>query len=322
MKKNLRVTFLVTALSAIGYAQSPSAADLLKTIDTQGSVWSTKKSFLLEADFVAQLHKPETGHFTWKWSATDLWREETTLADFHQIAVRKGDVTSTARNLAYTPLPLREIHEVLNAPHVGADKWDVGKAKLKVHGNQECIELRSPAHADWKREICVSADTKQVSSDETSTPIEVRRREFSDYQPFLENSIPRELKLTIDGVPVLTVVVTLLEERTYTANDFVPPANSVVRRTCENMLWPKPLKTPDPVYPHAEAERRESGTSIVSITVAPDGSVSDVHLVGSSYHDMDVITQQIVKNWKFKPAMCGAEPVTADIQIQLNFRIR
>lgn len=271
---------------------------------------------------MAQIHKPETGHFTWKWSGKELWQEETTLADFHQVAVRKEDKTFTARNLAYAPLPLREIHEVFNAPHVAPDKWDIAKAKLKLRGSLECIELRNPSHGDWKREICVSADTKQVSSDETTTPTEVRRREFSDYQSFLNNSIPRKLTLTIDGVPVLTVVVTLLEERMYKTDDFVAPANSTVRRTCANMTWPKAIRTPDPVYPPSERVMHVNGTSIVSVTVLPDGSVSNVYLVGSSYHDMDAVTQQIVKTWKFKPAMCGTEPVTADIQVQVNFRMR
>jgi TonB family protein len=322
VKKILGTTLLALVLSAVGSSQTRSAADLLSDIDAQGSLWSTNRPFLLEADFVAQVHKPETGHFTWKWSAKDLWREETTLADFHQVAVRKADETFTARNLAYAPLPLREIHEVFNAPHIGADKWDVAKAKLKIHGNQECIELHNPTHSDWRREICVSADTMQVASDETITPAEVRRREFSDYQPFLNSSIPRTLKLTIDGVAVLTVVVTLLEERSFTANEFVAPANATVRRTCANMTWPKAIKTPSPIYPPSEKVMHVNGTSIVSVTVLPDGSVSEVYLVGSSYHDMDAITQQIVKTWKFKPAMCGTEPVTADIQVQVNFRTR
>ncbi len=322
MKKALRITLFIAVLPTLSYSQTTSAADLLKDIDAQGSLWSANKSFLLEADFVAQVHKPETGHFTWKWSGKELWQEETTLADFHQIAVRNEDKTFTARNLAYTPLPIREIHEVFNVPHVTSDKWDIAKAKLKVHGSQECIELRNPSHGEWKREICASADSKQVFSDETTTPVEVRRREFSDYQPFLNNNIPRKLKLIIDGVPVLTVVVTLLEERSYAANDFVPPANSTVRRTCAKMVPPKAITHPDPIYPPSERVMHVNGTSIVSVAVLPDGSVSDVYLVGSSYHDMDVITQQIVKTWKFKPAMCGTEPVTADIQVQVNFRTR
>jgi TonB family protein len=322
VKKILNIILFALVLSAAGFSQTPSAADLLKDIDAQGSLWSADKPFLLQADVATQLHTTETGHVTWKWSSKELWQEETTLADFHQITVRKGDDTYTARNLKYTPLPIREIHEVFRAPLVQPDKWKIGKVRAKEHGNQECLELRSTSSGDWKREICVSSDTRQVISDETMTSTEVRRGEFSDYQPFLSSSIPRTLKLTINEVPVLTVVVTSLEERSYAANEFAPPANSIVRRTCAKMVPPKVLKDPSPTYPSSERVRQLNGTSVISVTVLPDGSVSDVYLVGSSYHDMDEVTQQIVKTWKFKPAMCGTEAVTADIQVQVNFRMR
>jgi TonB family protein len=322
MTKTLSVILFAVTLPAVCFCQSPSAADLLKDIDAQGSAWSANHSFLLEGDFVTQLHKAETGHFTAKWAAKDLWQEETTLGDFHQIAVRKDDQTFTARNLAFTPLPVREILEVLAPRSVRPTQWNTGKAKLKQRGANECIELRNPTREEWKREICVNLGTKQVISDETNDLGGVRRKEFSDYQPFLNTSVPRTLKLIIDGIPVLTVVVTLLEEHSYTASDFVPPANAVIRRTCANMVPPKVIRAPDPTYPPSEREKRLSGTSIVSVTVLPDGSVTDVYLVGSSYHDMDVVTEQIVKTWKFKPAMCAAEPVTTDIQVQVNFRTR
>jgi TonB family protein len=322
VKKFLNIILSALVLSATGFPQTRSAADLLKGINAQGSLWSADKPFLLQADFATQLHTTETGHVTWKWSSKELWQEETTLADFHQITVRKGDNSYTARNLKYTPLPIREIHDAFRAPLVQPDKWKTGKVKAKEHGTQECLELQSTSNGDFKREICVSSDARQVISDETMTAVEVRRREFSDYQPFLSCSIPRTLKLTINAVPVLTVVVTSLEQQSYAANEFVPPANSIVRPTCANMIPPKVLKDPSPTYPYSERDRHVNGTSIVSVTVLPDGSVSDVYLVGSSYHDMDQVTQQIVKTWKFKPALCGTEAVTADIQVQVNFRMR
>jgi len=292
---------------------------LVKEINAQSSLWTAGESFLLEADFVTQLHKSETGHFTWRWSSNSQWEQETTLADFHQITVKKGDETYTARNLKFTPLPVREILEVLNAPRLQSNKWDIGRAKIKQHDAEDCLELRSSAKGDVKREICIASDSKRVVSDETSGDAEVRLRQFSDYQPFLGSSIPRMLKLTIDGVPVLTVVVTLLEKQSYPAAGFVAPANAIVRRTCANMVHPKAIKMPSPEYPTGE---RVNATSIVVLTVLPDGSVSDVYLVGSSYQGMDKVTQQIVKTWKFKPAMCDGEPVTADIYVQVNFRSR
>ena len=117
------------------------------------------------------------------------------------------------------------------------------------------------------------------------------------------------------------MVVTSLEERSYAANEFAPPANAIVRRTCANMVHPKVIKAPDPVYPPSEGEKHIGGTSIVSVTVLPDGSVTDVYLIGSSYHDMDEVTQQIVKTWKFKPALRNGTPVPVRVMVEVQFRL-
>jgi TonB family protein len=316
----LRTIVAVAFLSSASFSQTPTTVELLKAINDRDNLWSGDRSFHLEADFVTQLGGPETGHVSWKWENNDEWKQELTLKAYHQITVQKGDQLFTARNLSFTPLPVGEIRQVLTPLLVQADKWEVKKAKQ--HGSMDCIELRGTSKGDWKREVCLSADTRQVISDEIKNDFESHRYEFSDYQPFRNHLYPRTLKMIRDGNPVLTIVVTLLEDQSYAAGEFVPPQNAIVRRKCQGMILPKALKTPDPVYPSSELEKHVSGTSIVSLTVMPDGSVDDVHLIGSSSGDMDKVTQQIVRTWKFEPAMCGSEAVAADIQVQVNFRLR
>jgi protein TonB len=88
------------------------------------------------------------------------------------------------------------------------------------------------------------------------------------------------------------------------------------------MTYPEAIKQPDPAYPRSASQNRMGGTSIVALTVLPDGSVDDVQLIGRAGHDMDQVTQEIVKTWKFKPAMCGNEPVAYDISVEVAFRMR
>ena len=101
----------------------------------------------------------------------------------------------------------------------------------------------------------------------------------------------------------------------------VPPAGAIERRQCEGMKHAVPLKTPDPSYPKSASENHLLGDSTVSMSVVLDGSVDNIQLIGSSTHAMDEATLQILKTWKFKPAMCGAEPVTSDIQVVVSFRL-
>lgn len=87
------------------------------------------------------------------------------------------------------------------------------------------------------------------------------------------------------------------------------------------MKRPVPLKTPDPLYPQSARENRLMGDSAVAMTILPDGSVDNIQLVGSSTHAMDDATLQTLKGWKFKPAMCGSEAITVDIEVVVNFRL-
>jgi protein TonB len=82
------------------------------------------------------------------------------------------------------------------------------------------------------------------------------------------------------------------------------------------------VKQPDPLYPKSAIQNRVMGDTTVSMTVFVDGSVGEIQLLGSSTHSLDDATLQTLKGWKFKPAMCGAEPVVSDIQVVVNFRLR
>jgi protein TonB len=87
------------------------------------------------------------------------------------------------------------------------------------------------------------------------------------------------------------------------------------------MRHPIPVKTPDPAYPKSASQNRLMGDTTVAMTVLANGSVTDVRLVGSAARSMDDATLQTLKGWKFKPAMCGTEPVVSDIEVVVSFRL-
>lgn len=63
------------------------------------------------------------------------------------------------------------------------------------------------------------------------------------------------------------------------------------------------------------------GETTVAMTVVTDGSVTDIQIVGSAARSMDDATLQTLKSWRFKPAMCGADPVVSDIEVVVSFRL-
>jgi len=82
-----------------------------------------------------------------------------------------------------------------------------------------------------------------------------------------------------------------------------------------------PVSTPDPMYPKSASENRMGGDTIVAMTVLTDGSVTDIQLVGSAARSLDEASLNTLRKWRFKPAMCGAEPVVSDIQVVVSFRM-
>jgi protein TonB len=76
------------------------------------------------------------------------------------------------------------------------------------------------------------------------------------------------------------------------------------------------------MYPKSASQNKLMGDTSVAMTILTDGSVSDVRLIGTATRSMDDATVQTLKGWKFKPAMCGSEPVVSDIEVVVSFRLQ
>lgn len=294
---------------------------LLEEIKSASDIFSGGEPFQLDADFTVQLTTPQVGHLTWKWAAKDLWVQEFTMGGYREMDLRKGESLYIRRNISFTPLHLWELKGLLAVDSISPNHWQVKKLK-SPEGPGECMELRSLSRSGhgWKRQICIDPATKDLLSDELKSDSELRRKEFSEYQAFGTHRFPHSVKLVVDGSAVVKATVNGLQTKSFEPDVFSPPSDAIVRRECENKIPAVALKTPNPTYPSSQLRNGITGTSVVSLTILPDGSVDNVHLIGSSTHEMDAVTQQIVKTWKFKPAMCGNEAVTSDAQITVNFQ--
>jgi TonB family protein len=75
------------------------------------------------------------------------------------------------------------------------------------------------------------------------------------------------------------------------------------------------LKMPDPAFPSYPGKDQPKGSAMVSITVLANGSVGEVQLIAGGTFDLAEQTRADMKKWKFKPAMCGSEPVVSDVEV-------
>jgi TonB family protein len=325
MKKLLLTTaFLVCACDLLFGNTNPAAQQLLTASKQQASLFHDDESPLqLDVDFVAQMNVPAQGHLTLKWENKDHWWRKIVMGDFGQIEIRNGDMLYTRRNVGFTPIRIRELLSLLQFAE-DSEGLLVKKQKQRVENGVElaCLQVEQENGRGTHHDVCVNSASREILSDEWKEPPDERRREqYSDYFDFATHRCPRKLQLLVNGSKVITATVNNLTTATFDQALLVAPKGAIERRQCKDLRHAVAVKTPDPMYPQSASQNRLIGDTTVAMTVLTDGSVTDIQLVGSSARSLDDATLQTLKRWRFKPAMCGTEPVVSDIEVVVSFRL-
>jgi TonB family protein len=279
--------------------------------------------YQLDVDFVAQFSVPTQGRLTLKWEAKDRWWRRVVIGSFLEIQIKNGEWLYTVRNLDFTPTRIGDLISLLNLS-AGTEDWMATNEKRRVENGTQmtCIRVERQGFKNRGHDVCLDDASHEILVDEwQDSPDEHSRRQYSEYFDFGKHRFPHKLELLRDGSKVVTANVVGLGPAPFDESLLTPPPEAIARRECANRKPPVAIRDPSPAYPSAASNNRMTGDTTVAMTVQKDGSVSDIHLVGSAAHDMNDATLQVLKGWKFKPAMCGTEPVVSDITIIVSFRI-
>lgn len=319
----LIVILFLKCLPLLG-STDPTAQQLLVTAKEQASLYRDQASpFELDIGFIVQINAPIQGRLTLKWEASDRWWRKIVMGDFEQIDIRNGEKLHTSRNIEFTPVRVRELISLLEFAE-GSEHLVVEKQKQRLESGIEmtCLRVEHKDINDRADEICVDPATHEILSDNWQEPPDERHSElYSDYFGFGAHRYPRKLELRVNGIRLITANVDSLTTVSFDETLLSPPKGAIERRRCADMKHAIPLKTPNPMYPKSAKQNRMMGDTAVAMTVLTDGSVTDIHLVGSAARSMDDVTMQTIKSWRFKPAMCGTEPVISDITAVVSFRL-
>lgn len=80
------------------------------------------------------------------------------------------------------------------------------------------------------------------------------------------------------------------------------------------------LNNPKPSYPRLSKRMGEQGEVRLRVLVAADGRVASVELSrGSGYERLDEAALESVKQWRFKPANQGGEPLETWVEVPIKF---
>lgn len=319
------IGLLISSVSPVLGGTDPAGQQLLITAKQQASLSQNQGTpFQLDVDFVLQINTPVQGHLTLKWEAKDRWWRKVTMQGFEQIEIRNGDRHYTSRNMDFTPVRIGELVSLLQFAE-GSESLVVKKQKQRMENGAEitCLQVVRENSKAKPHEVCLRSASREILSDEwQEPPDDHRKEEYSGYSDFSGHHYPSKLQLLVNGSVVITANVQSLTLSTFDDALLLPPNGAIERRQCSGMKRPIPVKTPEPVYPRSASENKLMGDTAVAMTVLTDGSVSDIRLVGSASRAMDDATLQTLKSWKFKPAMCGTEPVVSDIEVVVSFRLQ
>jgi periplasmic protein TonB len=86
---------------------------------------------------------------------------------------------------------------------------------------------------------------------------------------------------------------------------------------------------PDPAFPHTVSaypqvalRNHQQGAVVLRLLVLPSGEVGDVNVVKSSgYPQLDAAALVETGNWRYLPAVRDGEPVSAEIEVIIRFKM-
>jgi TonB family protein len=319
MKRHLLSAALLFA--PLLHASTQAAQQILATAEQQAHIFADNGAPVqLEVDFTAQMNVPIHGHLSLRWQSKDRWWSKVVLGDFQQTTLQNGDKLYTSRN---RPAPLRvaELTRLLHFAHAPGDlvvKSD--KQRVQNGVTLTCLQLEWARVKSESHEVCVNPASRDIVSDAwQGRPTEQSRELFTDYVAFGGHRYPRRLQLEVNGSKVITATIDSLKEAALDQSLLAPPKGAIERRQCAGMKHAVPLSTPSPSYPN-HAQNGLTGDTMVAMTVLTDGSVRDIEPIGAGARSLDNVTLATLKTWKFKPALCGSDPVISDVQVVVSFR--
>jgi TonB family protein len=314
----------IALLPIFGFAEDSLQQMLISAKQRADLTLNEPAPFQLEADFTAQQKLPTEGHLSLKWKSRNQWWRYVELGDYKQIDIRNGGWLYTTRNSNSTPVRVRQLIQLIEFGQEAKDLVADKPHPMTEYGFPvTCMRVKK-RHSDNSppHEVCLNGSHEIASDTWWDVPDSPTRLEFSSYFDFAGHRYPRSLQMVENGSRAIKANVKSLSANAFNDVLLTKPEGAIERRQCDDWKPPKAVKTPEPPYPAAAGRNGSIGDSVVSMTVLANGSATDFQLIGSASRAMDQSTLDTLKKWKFKPAMCGEEPVVADVEVIVSFRLR
>jgi TonB family protein len=248
----------------------------------------------------------------------DRWRTEFQIEDIAEVKLNLGTKLYVWRS---TPMPIPSLGRLAETDHAWDMLTDDGAAKLsdvskkKLHDQPvDCFEVKS----GQKHRLCFDPERKVLLENLDQG----KAIEFTDYTEvdhhFFPGKITVLLELPQSEKRVLVIQDIKVSKAQFTENSFAIMPRAAEFDTCTNMQPAKPLQTPRPEFSPMAAQKSMRSSPVVAVygIVDKDGNLTNVKILNSDPEIQKPILE-IVKKWRYTPAMCGSSPVASEKEISV-----
>lgn len=148
------------------------------------------------------------------------------------------------------------------------------------------------------------------------------RTEFFDYASVAGHMIPRKVTIRNPSVANLELRDISVSYQPEDQSRFAIPDQSIEVETCNDEQQPKPVFTPEPPFSDEARSKHHEGTILLHALIDQNGTVQDARALNPTGDGLDVNAVTAVRTWKFKPATCSGHPVSQEMMIEVDFRLR
>jgi TonB family protein len=269
------------------------------------------------------------GQYIVNWVSPVRWREEVRFPNYERVRVYDAKGYWQKSGLNFQPEIIRELDSMVDFKVLKIRAKEIlGKVKNREKDGvvQRCAEVKSNTRID--RILCVDDASGNLLAveypkNEGWNPPSISRVEYGAFHDVGEKHVPFEIRAFKDKMIVVTVKVEEIKPVTEeNPSLFVAPTNSEFWAHCDDMQEAELVRHVQPQYPDGARRNRESGTAIFYAVIEADGNLSHLTPIRQVTPAIDAAAADAIRQWRYKPAVCGSIPIRVETSISTDFWLR
>jgi TonB family protein len=318
----IQFAILLSCVASASALQRPTDQQLIDSAHVASGL-SQLGSYVLRADVtISPAIKASivSGKLT-IWRDHERARIELELGPVHEIRVINGDMQYAdpgSGALFLTGLKTFDQHwDPDHSRSAGTHQSDSASVKKgKVEGAETwCVEKKSDG---TKHESCFDAATSVLLREKSGKE---NKTEYLDYT-LGHPSYPQRVRIARENFSPLELSNIKVESTAIPDEKFQPPPNFLEVEGCKGIQHPTPLHTPDPSFPQLASKQRVEGKAVLYAMVSKEGRVVSAQILSADSYGFGAKSQDVMRDWAFKPATCGGHPVNFELAVEFSFNLK